>query len=280
MRTEDDFAQAYLENDFDRALRTEPETMVLRMIELLELNDPNDAIREMNSAIQDGKMPLIVVNHQSLADGPALTAITSQLDAGFNLPVAASIDIGLQGKYIQSVNSRLDPILAQRNLFTVPIITGGDVEKREMVKGTTGLPKLVKTAQSGRGFAMFPEASVQGGRHNDGGGINGLVRPTHPSAFTGWVERFANQGADPVVLPVGIDGSYKIFDPVSNSFPSSILRMLIGYEKLRKVGTITLGKLIPFDEVKSAGGSDDFFMEKIAALLPEASRGVYPIPSK
>lgn len=275
MRTENDFSQAYLENDFDRTLRREPATVVSRIADLFDLQDPNDAIGKMRTAIHAGKMPMIVVNHQSLADGPALSAITTQLKIGFNLPVAASIDVGLQGMLVQSVNSCIDPVLAQRNLFTVPIITGGDVEKREMVKGSTGLSELLKTAHSGRGFAMFPEATVTGGRTNGNGEINGLVKPSNPNVFTKWVERFAKQGADPVVLPVGIDGSYKIFDPNTYSFPNYILRMLVGYDQPKKIGTITLGNLIPFSEIGVGEQTDDFFMERIARLLPQHAHGAY-----
>ena len=262
-----------------RKLDIDSKEAVDRMASLITVQDPNNVIGQMRSAIHAGKLPMIVVNHQSLADGPALTAITSQLDKRFNLPVAASIDGGLQGNLIQIVNSYLYPVMAQRNLVSIPIISKGDVDKRNMAKGSTGLFTLMKTVRNGYGFAMFPEGTVQGGRSNAEGVINGLVTPSNPTAFTQMVMKFKEQGADPVVLPVGIDGSYKIFDPVENTFPNDILRMLIGYDKPRKIATITLGDLIPFSEVAVSGGSDDFFMEHIARLLPEPARGAYPLTS-
>ncbi len=277
MNTSEGLKRAYLENDFDRKLMQEPEVVVARMGKLFEVRDPNNVLGTLRETIHNGQMPILVVNHQSLSDGPALSVITSQLQTDFNLPVAASLDEGQQGSLIQSVNSRVDPVLAQRNLFTVPIVTGGDVEKRGMKEGPTGLAKLLKTAAIGRGFAMFPEASVEGGRTNGRGGINGLVKPPNPRTFTQWVERFAKQGADPVVVPVGINGGYNIFNPDSNSFPDSILRMLIGFEQTRTIGTITLGNLIAFSEVGTGVQTDDFFMTEIAKLLPESARGAYPL---
>lgn len=280
MRTEDDFRPAYLRNDFDRTMRREPEAVFARAVELFELRDPNNVLGTLREVIQHGKMPMLVANHQSLSDGIPLSIVTSQLPTGFNLPIAASIDEGQQGSLVQSVNSRFAPILAQRNLFMVPVVTEGDVEKREMSKRPTGLAKLLKTATTGRGFAMFPEATVEGGRTNSDGKINGLVKPTHPSVFTDWVERFANHGADPVVSPVGIDGSYKVFNPVDNSFSDEVLRMLIGRQQPIKIASITLGPLIPYSEIEVGVHTDDFFMNRIASLLPPSARGAYSLSSK
>jgi len=244
--------------------------------------DPGHVLNAVNSAIKEGKMPFLVANHQSLADGVALSTLTSQLGIGFNVPVAASIDEGQQGILIQAVNEYVNPVLARRNLFTFPIVTDGDVEKRGMAKRANGqgLSQLLNTALEGRGFAMFPEATVSGGRTNEHGGIYGLMVPPSPRTFTRWVEKFARHGKYPFVVPVGIDGSYKVFNPDTNTFPGKILPMLIGNKPIVKMGTVAVGGIIPFDDIGTGKETDDFFMEKISKLLPPSARGAYPLPSQ
>jgi len=275
MRTEDKSDSLDFTSALAQLFSTRPETVVARTAELFELRDPNFSLDLLRKVISDGDMPVLVANHQSLVDGPALSIITSQLNLVFNLPVAASLDEGLQGASIQAMNSQIYPVLELRNLHMVPIVTERDVTTRNMVRKSTGLPELLRTAREKRGFAMFPEATVQGGRTNGEGMRNGLVRPPNPNAFSHWMNRFANHGASPVIFPVAIDRSFNVFDPDSNTFPQDALRMLVNYEQPRKIAAITLGDPIPFGKIEAGLQTDDFFMERIANLLPQHARGVY-----
>lgn len=263
-------------------LASEPDVVVERVASLFEIRDPNNSLEALRAEVQAGKMPVLVANYQSLADGPALSIVTSQLGIGFNLPVASSIDQGHQGELVRVVNFHMDPVLRVRNLVTVPIITASDVEKRAMIKDSNAraMGALRHTADNGRGFAMMPEASVEGGRKRGAEEIIGMVRPPNPSTFVRWLDIFAKQGQDPVILPIGIEGSYKVFNPDNYTFPEHVLQMLLGNAQPEKIATITLGRIIPFRKLRTGPLSDDFFMTRIAELLPESSRGAYRSSAK
>lgn len=267
---------------FDKLIK-EPDDVVARIASLFEIRDPNNSLEALRAAIQVGKMPILVSNHQSHADVIPASTITSQLETAFNLPVAASIEGGQQGDFVRDINVLIAPVLARHNLFTLPIVTRRDEEIREMEKAPNAdvFRRLSNSGTNGGGFAMFPEASVKGGRTIGSGKINGLIRHPNPEQrdFSRWLRNFVRKGKDPVILPIGIDGSYKIFSPDTNSFSHEVMEMILGLADSRAIATVTLGDLIPFKDV-GVPQADSFFMEKIATLLPPIARGAYSLTSK
>lgn len=179
-------------------------------------------------AINCGATPIIVSNHQSLIDGIAITKVVDQINQrvdqskfnGFYLPYAVSLATGDQNPELVEYFSRIKDRCNQRNLFLIPVVRKKDCEKYGIDKKSStyidshkSLKKILSLNIDKYGLAIFPEGTTQGGRLNQLGKFFGIF-PSDPSnAIDSLIPRFINSETDFCILPIGINGSCRLFSP-------------------------------------------------------------------
>src|SRR3990167_7993854 len=115
----------------DRLVKN-PNEIIANIAVLFDVRDPNGYLEQLRVEIANGKIPVLVANHQSLSDGIALSTVTAQLPKPFRLPISASIEKGQQGDVVQLLLEFMGPALERRNLIMLPLVTDADVKKRSM----------------------------------------------------------------------------------------------------------------------------------------------------
>lgn len=192
------------------------------------------------NAINCNAIPIIVSNHQSLIDGIAITQIVDQINQrlepnkikGFYLPYAISVATGDQNKIVAQYFSEIENRCQQKNLFLIPVVRKKDRERYNLDKNSSlylnsqkSLRKILNLAKDNYGLAIFPEGSVQGGRIDKLGRFFGLFPSDVDNAIDSLIPHFIKTETDFCVLPVGINGSCRLFSPDTykiNSLKSKI----------------------------------------------------------
>jgi hypothetical protein len=239
--------------------------------------------------INSGLIPVIYANHQSFADEIVLSLVTreilkqTQLDKlrGFLLPVAASIGSGDQGQDILDLAEIFEHTYRERGFREVPIVRKEDVKKYSMKRAPNiqASSNLTNAPNEGYGLAIFPEATMHGGRKDQDGRIFGLQKVVVINSFLGLVKEWRNedrgtQRRESVILPVGIDGSHRILDPQTGDIQQDASRMISGCDFPEPPVTISVGEPLTTENWETMGDIH-FFMGKVAALLPPEARGYY-----
>jgi 1-acyl-sn-glycerol-3-phosphate acyltransferase len=278
---------------------------VLRQVDGL-INHPEgtpENVHRARSLIRDGYVPVLYANHQSHADKLVLSGIIQSLAADdcrtrisqFLVPVAATIESGAQGDYVQQLLSLFDPLYRDRGYGPdVPIITPNDRQARGIEgSNTESIRRLMNAPLDKHGLVMFPEATLTGGRRSDDGSLNGMqeVTATTGSGLVGypkfWLKR---KHGEAVYLPVGISGSYRLYpaDPGRSEIPAEVIAGIVEGRPSPALVTVSVGRPFTFTELRDAvdGEPDhrqtshlDLMMGKVAELLLAEERGHYARPA-
>ncbi len=232
-----------------------------------ELNCNQQLISDFSTLIKEGYMPLIVSNHQSHADGLAISMITSKIKVdgfnGFYLPIASSICSGDQGEEVRYLVEKLTPVCQQRGVNLIPVTREEDIKRYGIEdKNSDNLKKLISAHKDNFGIIFLPEGTLKGGRINENGIINGMVEVKEDNSFDGIVTRFLKDKTKFCVLPVSIDGSYRLFDPSTRSLCVPSQKTIVTAKEI-----YTHNDFMP----------TRFIMPKIASMLPPEAAGIYRI---
>ena len=258
-----------------------------------------ESVEKARSFIRDGYVPVLYANHQSHADKLVLSGITQSLAqrdahdrfAGFLVPVAATIESGEQGSYIQQLMSLFAPLYFDRGYGPdVSFITDSDRQTRGVTgSNTASVKRLMDAPRDKYGLVMFPEATLKGGRTGDGGTVNGMqdVTPITGGGLIGYPRFWVNRGlGEAVFLPIGISGSYRMYPPDSdrNEISPRVIMGILGDRPVEPMVTISAGNPFSYsdlrDEVREEPNNKqkkhiDLMMSKVAELLPATERGNY-----
>ncbi|HLL60196.1 MAG TPA: hypothetical protein VK338_00615 [Candidatus Nitrosocosmicus sp.] len=221
---------------------------------------------------------------------------------GFYLPVAQSLVNGHQddGDPLQKKRRLYEaslPYLNRNHIITVGIPR--DRSKNETDDWNKELTREFKdhSLVNARGVLIFAEGTTEGGRYqtSENGVIiepprlNGLQKPPALGQFLS--AKILNGSS--VFVPIAIDGSYRIFDPNGYKITKEAVRItarnLFFSQFPQSLATVTVGNPIVFSEldketqnmlVNACKNKDydtvtEFYMLKIAELLPEYAWGYY-----
>lgn len=262
--------------EFFDTFMAEPERSLERLDQMMMLEDTNGALDQMANYMLADAIPVIFANHQSFADGLALIHVTQLLTdetdiEGFKIPSSA-------GAESQPLHEVLSPVYESCGLYPVGVYTEEEIavlREGAARKNRTATIELVKAPAHNFGLALFPEASPNGGIKNPDGTIRGMqqvVRDDLRGYATIYTKRYSER--EVVFLPVGIHGTYEIYDPESNlPGPHAIEAVCDGTDALWPFVDIKVGEPIPVDEI--VGDYNTFLMSAVAKLLPEEARGFY-----
>ncbi len=283
------------------------DAFVSRMLELedriyqaIQVAFAHGARDEIVKTAQEGYFPIVYANHTSHYDGRPLAKTTKQIIdlinqvlpeerrfKGFVLPVATSIDSGDQSSALQKYfHDNVGVKLAQDMLFTTDYT-------REKDQKTYGLPSnmlsfartMKQYIRSRHGIAVFPEATVEGGRSKKGWiGVNGMQEFEEKTIKT-MAKLIIGEGLTPVFIPIGIYGSNRIFSPNTLQPPNStIIRALLpglprGLVKTQVGIPIGWDDMITWLKVNNQEidehSINNALASKLATLLPGSAKGVF-----
>jgi hypothetical protein len=260
-------------------------------------------IEKARDLIRDGHVPLLYANHQSHADKLVVSGLIQMLlqhgseaaIADFLVPVAATIESGDQGGYIQQLLTLFEPLYRDRGFGPdIPIITANDRETRGAEgSNTESVRRLMSAPRDRHGLVMFPEATLTGGRQAGDGVVNGMQEVTalNGSGLVGypkfWLKRKLGNA---VYLPIGISGSYRLYppDPGRNEIAPEVIAGIVGGGETNALVAVSAGTPFTYTDLRDAIGEEpdhkqethlEFMMGKVAELLPTEEQGYYRRPN-
>lgn len=277
----------------------------------------SDSFRSQYSElVRDGSRPVIVANHQSHADGLPFFLLIDELQKiepieGFGVPLASTYGSGAQDKSLAWFFHTVESHFNSHQITFFPYTRDVDVrDYKAKINKAAELKAMREYAKGHTGFALLPEATVQGGRTDPQEQDRDLIFGMQELKDDGPNKRRDNivfflkrvQANNPgfFVIPLANNGTYHIVDQMGyRGFTREMLRRLHLPTKFKfrwqvfgalaclpvsKVATMTVGNIIQQEEILdiAGGGLKDnvdevnrLVMGRIARLLPEQARGYY-----
>lgn len=185
------------------------------------------AKEELVSKANAGKFFILYATHKSHYDGRPLGKATRILRElvnpylpendqlkGFAMPIAASIASGHQGQEVKKAVGMFSRLSEEQDQFyLIDYVREKDKVEFKMKDNTREYLREMKNhLAANEGIALLPEATVEGGRNFESGELIGLRLPEPGSIYitAKWAEK---QGKDPVLVPVVLTGTHKVFRP-------------------------------------------------------------------
>lgn len=267
----------------------------------------NKRIREL---LAQGWIPVGYANHEGHQDGLAAVVIGEHFktlaqmppaDAcgfkGFAVPMAISMASGGQSAELTRIYDFLKEVGQKKGAVAVPITRRKDETQYGMSKkgNVSEVRPFVEKLHQGYGIWVFPEGSIQGGRHPNGASIEQIygmqeVRNTSLMDYFHLADRIATKiGARAFLAPVGLHGSYRIMECPEGGkpklTPQGKVSLFIGMFGLALV-QIQANLLMPYTvaDIQAALGENwmedlqsfnQFAMKKIVPGIPAIAAGVY-----
>jgi hypothetical protein len=258
--------------------------------ELFDFQDPNDYIGDYYF-MRQGRYPIIILNHQSLADIAPANEISDRMNKvgnhhiEFNMPVSISIN-AKQGSIVRNFYNAAKPWIRQHRIEPYEVARHKDRATHGFEATIETNQELHDTVYTDRGLIIFMEGVQEGGRINpETGKLNGMVEIRNKQVPDQVKASVQEVGREVAFLPVGIDGGYRIFDPKKGMLTTDAIKK-ISVQKIPftnpKLATAIVGKPFTSGEMFEDGVSIDdpitintYLAKRIAALLPEEARGYY-----
>jgi hypothetical protein len=277
-----------------------------RVYDSIHVDFVNGAGREIIQRVKRGKLLIAYADHESHYDGRALAKAThilmdsanSVLEPedryqGFVLPKATTIDTGHQDSTLQKYSEEsMKRNMAQDDYVVTEDYTREKDQKLHHLPSNkiAFLRNMKKHIRSGFGIAVLPEATVQGGRNVNRGkikpwiSINGM-QPLEEPTMDLMVRLVRNEGYEPILVPIGIYNTFRIFSPDTLRPPTStILRAALPFLP-KDLVKIKVGLPMSINEIESslesqgiplnANSLNAFLGREVSNLIPGRARGLY-----
>lgn len=281
-----------LQGEFlNRFLHISPESTAMfeRGMDALGIVERDEgALTIFGEHIADGAVPVIATNHISLFDGFVIAKLTQQAKLrsqgavmSFDLVIAQSLAAGKQGDETDAYFTAVKPFLREFGTeLDLSIPTQNDIHYREVKREKRDYlgDYLEAAPQEGKGFAIFPEGTVKGGRINPKTQeVNGMRAVRSENDMTKFIDAVRAKGRDVVVLLGGIEGTDQMISP-DHLFPTDeIIRFILGYTDYPAT-TSPMRVTVAAPYLRRAGGEatdGKDIAQRIAQLLPPERRGVW-----
>jgi 1-acyl-sn-glycerol-3-phosphate acyltransferase len=256
---------------------------------------PSEYTQKIQEAAQKGPI-IVTINHTSHTDFAVAAVITADIThkankvlstdkkiEGFVMPLALSLAIGKQGKLLSMLYNELLPLLA--DFGVEPILTPtendliqGRITKVEYEKARRKFAKEMLTAvgHKKKSILIAPEGRVEGGRIDEKTGkIKGL-QEFRKGSIHQTLRTATSQYDNATIIPIGISGGYKVYDPQGKRLTSEALRVGLGLS-FQSLMSVKIGEPIVFSKNEIQSLDSDFLDLQmgrgIAKLLPHEERG-------
>lgn len=261
---------------------------------------------EIAGLLDDDTAIAIAANHQSNGEIVPLAIMTNEIRLAidcrrrlqnpitpkihFVLPMAASVEKGAQGMFTADAYEKIKPWLNKKGIKTILFATPNDVSKRDinLFEYRKNYKVIDDELAAGAGLAIFPEGTSHGGRLDNFGKRNGIIRVTKPTIFSRMALKVAQSGGKLVVVALACSGAYQVFDPITDkptelaisTFRNPFNRTRLATVTVCKPFTLSsLGLHIPEpgkgQESEFHQSIHDELFKRISQLLPPKERGFY-----
>lgn len=274
------------------------EYIVSRVERLARVQSPYEVFAdEICQLLSEGHRPIIVSNHQSHADGFIMRKVVGVLrritaerglsaELNFVMPVAASMVSGHQNKNLQRIYHLTRDAMLRRGIVCLPYTRSVDEAKYGLKPNFAEVKGMREAiARDNCGLIIFPEASVAGGRYITEGGvrrIRGMIEIAD-DALTLPYRLMHHSQQKGFFLPVGIDGSHRIYSPDSYA-PKTWLAFLTFLGLSLPLAASRVGCPITAEALQMKVGNNwqqegqrtnIYVMSWVANLVSKPARGVY-----
>lgn len=262
--------------EFENTFIRNPLVAVDRLNKGIEFGEGSrEAMGAAISNILCGGIAIVYGNHQSFGDGIPLMQVTSWLKHATELPgyqIPSSMT-----SLEQPLHQALEPIYHARGLYPVGVYTEDELENadpEERRNNRAAAVKLAKGPAEGYGLALFPEADPVGGTIDEDGSILGMQEVVR-NDLEGYRRIFMKRYRPEKVffLPVGINGSYHIYKPETNTPGELAIKAVC--DDIVDEPFVTVSAAEPIRAVDVEGDINHVLMSAVAKLLPEEARGFY-----
>ncbi len=277
----------------------------------VEMDFPQDTLRQTALQIASGIPVILVSNHQSHVDVMPLAVIANQVRRAANdyistgkyprkkafshflCPMASSVVTGGQTQDITAGYINTRDWLLKNGIVTVPVTRDRDIK----YYGGQGLPPTIDSMRAlltafkdGHGLAITIAGTVEEGRRKKGGRSGkriGLKKLSSKNLLTETVVRQHAAGINTLIVPIAISGTYLLFDPderkVTLSSVRTLVRNLVPFS-LTKATTVKVAQPIMTEELWADAPEDEADLHTflnnrllviIASKLPPEARGEF-----
>lgn len=252
---------------------------------LVDYQVPQSTYDNLAKILRQGRNVVLVTNHQSYFEIETQRhfsqAINELLDVNFQsylLYSAPAVDYN-----IGSLLAIRNPIYKQVGLNMLGIVRKEDyhhpkyqynITPEMEVQSKQNIRKFNEVLSGSGNLIIFPfESTLEGGRIDpQTQKIKGL-QLTDPSCLDVFINR------NHMILPCGIDGSYKLINPQSHQPSRELIESILYGKSNQKLVTFRTGSIIDPQYQKDLKLSSEQIGQQIilevARLLPPESRGVY-----
>lgn len=276
--------------------------MMDRTTKELYLKSGYENITLLEAPLKAGKNLLIVYSHQSLGDGgPALDVADEVGDRHpeyvkkFRYILSKTIGNGKQGESTRNYSYARGRFLRKHHAKALEVASTKDESERDTFQGfgdTRAVMEAVK--EPGVAVMLHIEANMNGGRINEATGeINGMGHMDANARaivmkLLGIKPKTGERGKHrtPIVfLPVGIDGSHKLYSPDTRAITREGWEIILQEEVAsflrdpnsfpQPVGTIRVEKPFTDDEILDSSDPIAEIELRVAKALPPHARGIF-----
>ena len=269
--------------------------MIERTAKELYLKTGFENIELLREHLENGADLYILLNHQSLGDvGPAVLVAKEvrkrfrRQVKGFRYIMSKTIDNGGQGEETQRYSKAGNRLFKRRKIERINVASTRDQGERSQIQEWKDTRAVVEAIR-GEGIAtiLHPEATMQPGRRDSNSGeICGMVseNPKARKILEHVLSRAKKQGKTCVFLAVGVDGSYRVYDPVTRRVTDEGKRLMRKVDAATilqnpylfpgPIGTIRVEMPFTNKDLASADPVDEIML-RIAKAVPPHARGIY-----
>jgi len=283
--------------------------MAPRVSDLIEFDISDELLNKINDSINENRLVVFVGNHQSYFETEVWALISKRLSR-----MSPKFD-GIYLTYSEpATNSNVGEFLEKRNqyyienkLYLLPVIREidrTDPRYKDLItpemeeRNSISRSKLAHARKTNRAIVALPEGHLTGGRINqETGKIFGIqkamdktflnivfkennIEDEEESRFKKIVKttktKFSRLIHKTVLVPIGIDGSYKVLSSEPNNYKFSKKIPLFLKNKEKPV-TVRAKKIIPATEYTSLDGNVvEIIMDiEVAPLVSFDAQGIH-----
>lgn len=281
-----------VQNEFDKKINY----IFSNLPNLIEDNISDKLLVEIGNSIKEKRLAVFVGTHQGYIESEVWALISKRLSAlnpefnGLYLPYSEPATNSNVGKFLEK---RKD-YYTDNKLFLLPVVRDTDetsekysqyITPEMRARSRASMSKMAHASREQFAIIALPEGSIKSGRINiETGEIFGMQKPSDKT-FLDLI--FKKKTEDKVkinrlinntdIIPIGIDGSYKVLSSDNYKFSEKISLWINNQEK---IVTVNAKEIIPannFSVLLSEGINviEHLMRDKVAPLQSPVARGIY-----
>lgn len=265
------------------------------MTSMMHYDEKNEeSIDALGEYLEQGYNLMIVSNHQSQADVGPLVEVANKVRGAhpeyikeFDFWISETMGNGKQGRVVEVFyNEGVYPWWEKQGIHPLEVISDNDIEsgRVESKKGGGAIAGLRSIRKPNSAVIVCMAGHTVEGKIDPlslTGERNGMTEAAH--SFNKFLEICRGFNEKIIFLPVGINGTYEVFDPEKKNFAPAGLELLtqgvafkLGQIDMKEeIGSIRLSKPIVSDNLYKYNDPGHELGRRISLEVPPYMRGVF-----